>query len=411
MDLGMAEATTDKYSAGEQGLGYIYQGRLALHQMLQLPESTTVFLEKDDDVDFEDGNGGKSLASLKHKAEGERLTDLSMDFWKSVRIWLDRYKRDDGAKSNLRFFLFTTAKVGDDSFLTRFLSGYVRNSEDDRTACELADDALARSKSASIGTITQEFNELTNAEKEDFLARIQILDGSPRIGDIPKLVKEGPMRIIRPANRDAVFERLEGWWNDQVIRLLTGARTEGILGNEISEKMFSLSEEYKSDNLPITFIGKEPAEGIDTDNDPRPFVWQLREIGISKDRIHSAILDFYRAFEQRSEWARENLLVPGELDGYEDRLVDEWKRFKDVVFEELDENSAEDALKRAGKDLYKWADLESGKIHSLRIRERVTEPYVTRGSFHILANATPAPRIYWHPRFLERVGKALGVTA
>ena len=188
-------------------------------------------------------------------------------------------------------------------------------------------------------------------------------------------------------------------------------QTEGITGNEISEKMFSLSEEYKSDNLPITFLGKEPAEGIDTDNDPRTFVLQLREIGISTDRIRSAILDFYRAFEQRSEWARENLLVPGELDRYEDRLVDEWKRYGDVVFEELDGNSAEDALKRAGKELYKWAELESGSILSLRIRERVTEPYVTRGSFHILANAIPAPRVYWHPRFLDRVGKALEVAA
>ena len=405
----MAEATTDKYSAGKQGLGYIYQGRLALYRMLQLPESTTVFLEKDDDVDFEDCNGGKSLASLKHKAEGERLTDLSTDFWKSVRIWLHRYKRDDRAKSNLRFFLFTTAKVGDDSFLTRFLPGFVGPSEVGKSPRELADDALAKSSSTSIGAIAQEFDELTEVEKEDFLARIQIFDGSPRIEDIPKLVKEGPMRIIRPANRNAVFERLEGWWSDQVIRLLTDMRAEGIPGNEISEKMFSLSEEYKSDNLPITFLGKEPPEGIDTDSDPRLFIGQLREIGISKDRIHSAVLDFYRAFEQRSEWARENLLVPGELDRYEDRLVDEWKRFKDVVFEELDENSAEEALKRAGKELYKWADLESGKIQSLRIRERVTEPYVTRGSLHMLANAKPAPRIYWHPRFLERVGKALGV--
>lgn len=407
----MTEASTDKFSAGEQGLGYIYQGRLALYQMLQLPESTTVFLEKDDDVDFEDSNGSKSLASLKHKVEGDRLTDLSIDFWKSVRIWLARYKRDDGAKSSLRFFLFTTAEVGPGSFLIRFLPGFVAKSGDNGTPRELAEDAIGRSKSESINNIAEEFNKLTDAEKDDFLARIQIFDGSPRIGDIPKLVKEGPMRIVRPANRDAVFERLEGWWNDQVIRLLTGARIEGISGNEISEKMFSLSEEYKSDNLPITFLDKVPAEGIETDKDPRLFVWQLREIGISKDRIRSAILDFYRAFEQRSEWARENLLVSGELDRYEDRLVDEWKRYRDVVFDELDENSAEDTLKRAGKELYKWADLESGKIHSLRIRERVTEPYVTRGSFHILANATPAPRIYWHPRFLERVAKTLEVAA
>ena len=107
----MTAPTTDKYSAGEQGLGYIYQARLALLHLLQLSEDTAVFLEKDDDLDFIDGDGGKSLASLKHKAVGDRLTDLSTDFWKSVNIWLARYKRDGRAASNLRFFLFTTGTV------------------------------------------------------------------------------------------------------------------------------------------------------------------------------------------------------------------------------------------------------------------------------------------------------------
>ena len=80
----MTTLTTDKYSAGEQGLGYIYQVRLALLHLLRLPEDTAVFLETDDDLDFIDSDGGKSLASIKHKAVGDRLTDLSTDFWKSV---------------------------------------------------------------------------------------------------------------------------------------------------------------------------------------------------------------------------------------------------------------------------------------------------------------------------------------
>jgi hypothetical protein len=122
------------------------------------------------------------------------------------------------------------------------------------------------------------------------------------------------------------------------------------------------------------------------------------------------MLDYYRAFEQRSEWARENLLVSGEIEDYEDRLVDEWSRYKDVVFEELDENSAEEVLLRAGKDLYTWADQQSGNYESLRIRARVTEPYVTRGSFHILANVAPEPWVYWHPKFLERLGQLLRVS-
>ena len=79
-----------------------------------------------------------------------------------------------------------------------------------------------------------------------------------------------------------------------------------------------------------------------------------------------------------------------------------------MVFEELDEESADAVLLDAGKALYRWVDLESGNSSSLRIRERVTEPYVVRGGFHILANSRPLPRVYWHPRFLDRVRQVLG---
>lgn len=216
------------------------------------------------------------------------------------------------------------------------------------------------------------------------------------------------MRSIRREHRTSVFERLEGWWNDSVITQLTGHKKEGIFGYEVSDKLSNLSEEYKLDNLPITFRGKSPTEEIDTNKDFRIFVMQLREIGISSNRIRNAILDYYRAFEQRSEWARENLLVSGEIEDYEDRLVDEWGRYKDVVFEELDDSSAENVLLNAGKDLYRWADQQSGNYEALRIRTRVTEPYIIRGSFHILANYSPEPRVHWHPLFLNRLGQLLG---
>lgn len=405
----MTTSTTDKYSAGEQGLGYIYQARLALLQLLQLSEDTSVFLEKDDDLDFIDDDGEKSLASLKHKAVGDRLTDLSTDFWKSVNIWLARYKRDGRAASNLRFFLFTTGTVSTGSFLARLLPDRPVASGDVATLTELANAALANSTSQLIASIATTFNELSTPEKQDFLERILIIDGSPRIGDIPSIIRDKHMRSIRREHREFVFERLEGWWTDAVIKQLTGVRTEGIFGYEISDKLSNFSEEYKTDNLPITFRGKQPEGEIDTEADPRLFVAQLREIGISSSRIRSAVLDYYRAFEQRSAWARENLLVSGEVEEYEDRLADEWNRYKDVVFEKVEDDSAEEALREAGAILYNWAQFETGKIESLRIRTRVTEPYVLRGSFHILADATPKPRVYWHPRFLDRLGEVLGV--
>lgn len=410
-NLDMTEAPTDKFSAGEQGLGYLYQARLALLNLLQLPEDTAVYMEKDDDLDFVDRDGDKSLASLKHKAVGDKLTDLSTDFWKSVNIWLVRYKRDGRATSNLRFFLFTTSTVSTASFLSRLLPDQAVASGDEATLTDLANAALAESTSKLIAPIATAFKELSEPEKQDFLERILIFDNSPRISDIPTIIKDKHMRSIRREHREFVFERLDGWWNDTVIKQLTHASTEGIFGYEVSDKLSAISEEYKADNLPINFRGKMPAEEIDTQTDPRLFVAQLREIGISSSRIRSAILDYYRAFEQRSAWARENLLVSGEVEEYEDRLADEWNRYRDVAFEKLKDDSAEDALREAGATLYNWAEFETGKIESLRIRARVTEPYVLRGSFHILADATPEPRVYWHPRFLERLRKMLGVAA
>ena len=407
----MAEPSTDQYSAGEQGLGYIYQPRFALLKLLQLPESTSVLIEKDDDLDFIDTDGTKTLASLKHKGVGDRLTDLSTDFWKSVRIWLARYNRDGRSEANLRFFLFSTGTVSNTSFLRRFLLEPPVEDDEDVSLSQIAADVLAKSESKLIGEIATEFQKLNDDEKDDFLSRIVIFDGGPRIQDVPSIIKDQHMRSIRRDNRDAIFERLEGWWNGTIVNLLVGKRTDAIFGYEISDKLSAFADEYKSDNLPITFSGKVPAGEIDADNDPRLFVVQLREIGIASNRIRNAILDYYRAFEQRSSWARENLLISGEMEEFEDRLVDEWSRYRDVVFEELDEESADAVLLEAGKALYRWVDLESGNSSTLRIRERVTEPYVVRGGFHILANNRPLPRVYWHPRFLDRVGQLLGVAA
>ena len=406
----MAEASADQYAAGEQGLGYIYQPRFGLLKLLQLPESTSILIEKDDDLDFIDKDGVKTLASLKHKGVGDRLTDLSTDFWKSVRIWLARYNRDGRSEASLRFFLFSTGTVSSTSFLRRFLLEPPAENAEVMSLSQIASDVLAKTESKLIGPIAEEFHKLNDDEKEDFLSRIVIFDGGPRIEDVPSIIKDQHMRSIRRDNRDAIFERLEGWWNDTIVNLLVGLRTDPIFGYEISDKLSAFAEEYKSDNLPITFRGKVPVGEIDADNDPRLFVAQLREIGVASNRIRNAILDYYRAFEQRSSWARESLLVSGEMEEYEDRLVDEWSRYRDVVFEELDGKSADAVLLEAGKALYRWVDLESGNSSTLRIRERVTEPYVVRGGFHILANSRPLPRVYWHPRFLDRVGRVLGAT-
>lgn len=395
--------SSPSFSAAEQSLGYSFQSRFALLKALDLPEDGLLYIERDDDVEFISAGNDVSLASLKHKAVGDRLTDLSLDFWKSVRIWLEHYNNSGKIASSGRYLLFSTATVSPDSFLRFFVEG----GADDTTRSEAAIEALEQSQSVAIAKIRSELNELAEEETADFYSRITIFPSTLRINEVPSLI-DSRLRTVRREFRRALFERLEGWWNDLVIRLLTGERVEPIRIQEVSDKLASLADEYRADNLPITFRNRLPSGGTDAVNDQRTFVEQLRILALSEKRLEHAIIDYYRAYEQRSSWARENLLVSGEIEEYEDRLVEEWARHRAIICENITNESGEDACRDAGRALYLWAETETG---ALRIRERVTEQYVVRGTFHILANSNPSPRVYWHPRFLKRLADILETAA
>jgi hypothetical protein len=88
--------------------------------------------------------------------------------------------------------------------------------------------------------------------------------------DIPALIDQH-LRTIRRESRAALFERLEGWWTDVVIKILSGHRKEPVYGYEVSDKLSALAEEYRTDNLPITFRNRVPDGKIDVANDPRIF--------------------------------------------------------------------------------------------------------------------------------------------
>jgi hypothetical protein len=388
----------DKFSAPQQALGYMFQPRYALLRLLQMPEDTTCLLEADDDVDFSDPQEGKLLASLKHKAPGDKLTDLSPDFWKSVRIWVKYFNKNKNEVSSTAFFLITTGEVQVRSFLANFLA----NQTDKISREELAEKAMnliQASDSKLLAKTLKELEALSDSDRQVFFTRITIFDCQERIDQIPEKIMDR-MRAVRPMYRQPVLERLEGWWNEQCVNLMTRKRVEPLRGGEVSEMLAQISEQFREDNLPLDFFDAEPEEGVDPERDGRIFVRQLREIGLKSDRIRRGILDYYRAFEQRSAWARENITLTGEVEKYDDRLVDEWLRVKEVICDQLDEGCTESALQHAGNKIY--TELSSGMNPNLRIRPQVTAPYVTVGSYHLLANES-VPRVHWHPQFLERV--------
>ncbi len=390
---------TDKYAAGEQGLGYVYQIRFALaHLMRQDDESSFLLIEADDDVQVKDVNGKDKLISLKHKKEGETVGTLSVDFWKSVRIWLDRYKRDGKLACSHAYCMATTARVGPNSMLKHF------QADAEPQPADFAAKLLAELQNSSTELTTEikaSMADLSDTELGDFFSRIVIADCSLRINELEAAVAS-QLKSVIPKFRTDVRERLEGWWFGQAIELIRKKRAP-ITSSEVWLMVSSISNQYHDERLPVTFEEDVPPEGVDPLNDSRQFVQQLRSISIDTVGLEMAILDFYRAVSQRSHWARVDVLLGGEMKRFEARLVEEWKRAKSWV--SIKGLSTDAQVLEAGQLLYQWAENES---RHLQIRKQVTEDFIRRGSFHILADEKPEPRVYWHPKFLDMLKTPVG---
>ena len=51
---------------------------------------------------------------------------------------------------------------------------------------------------------------------------------------------------------------------------------------------------------------------------------QMRVVGLPDRVVRRGVQDYYRAYAQRSKWAREKLLLDTELSKYDKSLEDRW---------------------------------------------------------------------------------------
>jgi hypothetical protein len=223
------------------------------------------------------------------------------------------------------------------------------------------------------------------------LKAILILDSSPNILDVRDEIEHELRRVAQRDHLDNFVERLEGWWFGIVIRALNGAGASSIRVLSIEARVDELREEFKRSSLPLDYKSATPPAAVIAELDKRPFVRQLRRIEIGAQRVEFAIRDYYRASEQRSRWAREDLLIDGELETYEQELIEAWEPRFAAMNDELTSTCPPEKRVRFGQNLFKWVELEANfPLRTLR------EKFLTHGSYHILANRYA---VGWHPDY------------
>jgi hypothetical protein len=388
------------FSASSSAIGYIYQVRYALYLILQdINYEKEVSIERLDDVAFEEGGTPRELIQLKHHLKRTAaLTNGCSDLWKTIRVWSDAVKKKEIDIDSVILSLVTTGTTSTNTAPYFLKPNLNRNPE---KAHEIMLSFIDTSESSTNQVNYDAFLSLSEEEQLGLLRSIHIIDSSPNIIDVSDLIKNRLRLSTRRNHIDALFQRVEGWWFDKIIDQLVLNSKGSILGYEVEDKINDFSEQLRPDSLPIDYYHETPTEMTsEIVNENMTFVEQLRLLQLNNRSIELAMKDYYRAFIQRSRWAQDELLFMGELTKYEERLLDEWER----QYERINRSKKiveEDIYIDRGLELYDW--MSDSQYH---IRPNCTEPYVMRGSYHILANKKSLC-LGWHPKFRERLSHLL----
>jgi hypothetical protein len=387
---------SNQFSAGPIALGYLYQCRLALwYSLVHLRDGddAEIAIESLDDVVFSTNGEPLQLLQTKHHLNAKAsLADSSADLWKTLRIWSSQI---DLVKNGARLYLITTAVASPGTVAHLLRAGAGRDIDAARKRLAAV---VATSVNDGNSVAYQAFNSLTPDDQAKLLEAVTVIDGSPNVLDVRKAIERELRLTVRPNCLAPFTDRLEGWWYARVVCNLARRDDGFVLSREIRSQIDDFRDQFQQDNLPVDFESVFPGDDVIKAMLGKPFVEQLRLIALTDARIRYAVVDYYRAFEQRSRWLREDLLLVGDLDSYERRLVEEWER----AFERIRQSHkvSNEAMKAtAGRAVFDWA-----QEANIFIRPQCQQPYIHRGSFQILADKM---KVGWHPEFLARLESIL----
>jgi hypothetical protein len=373
-----------------QMTGFLYQIRCALYLLMlnNDDEQVNISIESFDDIVIsKEGAIPVILYQAKHHGDSlGRLTDSSADLWRTLKIWIDFF--NTYSTDNTKFAIITTSMAPSNS-VASFLKNEEKNID---RVYELLINVATSSKNNSLRNCFDAFVDMDIESAKNLLRKITVIDRNENIVDITKKIKNNLKYVAKERNIDKIFERIEGWWFNRVVELLNKEEIGFISDRELSEYIHGIAEDFRTDNL---LIDTEFVENIDISYIPlqdRVFYKQLELISIGSKRKHLAIRDYYRASVQRDNWVKNDLLFINELPKYDKRLIDEWEHLFAQMEDEVNKND-EIEKQEAGHSLY--TNIQN---KDYRIRNNVSESFVMRGSYHILANKL---KVGWHLDYFD----------
>lgn len=391
-------------AAGPQALGYLYQAQYALYALLTADgEESALILEGLDDVELQSATATE-LQQLKHHLSTKRqavLSNRSTDWWKTLRVWGDLLQKQQWDPLRTRLALITTATAAPGSIPSLLRDDAAR---DPAEALKQLVTLAATAPSQALAAPVQVFNSLTALQQKQLVQAIVVLDQSPTMPDLEGAIKKALGYIASADKKHQVYLHLLGWWYRRVADQLVQPQHVPITKIDLEILLDELRSQFHQHSLPVEFARAESDEAYYRSQEGRPFVRQLDFLNLRIQRIRYAVKDYYQAFSQRTKWGVDGLLFVGELSAYEADLKEQWAHYVDrlTYTAEFSGNLEENvACVQFGQRVLEWVEIASFPI---RAAMPPKDEYITRGTFHILANED-LPAVYWHPKLLDKLAE------
>lgn len=382
-------STSNFFSATESFLGQIYQLWYALWILIQegrKDPAAAVSVEVVDDIGIQSGDQVRIVGQVKYTTAN--LTDSSGPLWKTLRIWSELASSCTIDLDRTKFLLITSSEAPEKS-VASMLRPKDRNVSD---ALDILIEIAQTSTNSELRAAFRAFLGLEEKVRAKLVGAITVLDRSPDLAELKKNI-ESELCLLAPPGKETPFaEHLGMRWRNQIEACLESGTCITFVG--LRHLISDTLDHFKGDNLPIEFLDDVPGVLPQLD---RRFVRQLGLVEVTENRIRDARIDYCRAFAQRSSWLRRELVGLQELPKFDKKLSDECNKRHALMCTKL---AGADPRARLleGAAFYEWAEFVAIDIPRLRIRDRCDEPYVMRGTFHMLADQTKGG-IGWHPDY------------
>ena len=253
-------------SAGEHGaaasaLGYQFQVNWGLIELLRRGATRpdqALTLELHDDVAWDHAGHPIERIQVKHHLNRQAaLTDASPDVWRTLKVWMDTASPADPNGALLVLVTTSTAALGSAASMLR-----PDGARDESAALTCLAATAETSENRATAPAREQFLALSQAEREVFISKIQILDCQPGVSDLDAQLRQ-LLWLSLPsdeAHANTYLDLVWRWWASVSLDLLMGVRA-AVDVQEVRQQLAAIRDMFQADNLP-TLVELEDVDDV-----------------------------------------------------------------------------------------------------------------------------------------------------